>query len=98
MTHLTLTPTIQCMADELGSIDAEIKRLTAQRTALADELKSLGAGSYAGSTFKVTVAYTPEKTDYDWRTICEKLNPSSQMLAAHKKIRKGYLSATASKI
>lgn len=98
MPQITLTPTIVTLADELGAIDAEIKRLTAQRTALADELKSLGAGSYAGSTFKITVAYTPEKTSYDWETIAMRLNPSAQLMAAHKKVRKGYLSATASKL
>lgn len=98
MTQITLSPTVITMADELGSIDAEIKRLTAQRTALADELKAIGAGSYAGLTFKVTVSYTAEAVSYDYKAICERLQPSPQMLAAHKKTRKGYLSATSSKI
>ena len=98
MATINLTSTVISMADELGSIDAEIKRLTAQRTALADELKSLGAGSYDGTIWRVVVSYTAEKTDYDWKTICEKLQPSPQMLAAHKKTRAGYLSATAKKI
>jgi len=98
MSTISLSPTITTMADELGAIDAEIKRLQAQRTALADELKSLGAGSYEGTAWRITVAYTAERTDYDYKTICEKLGASPQMLAAHKKIRAGFLSATAKKI
>lgn len=98
MSTITLSPTLIIMVDELGAIDAEIKRLTAQRTALADELKSLGAGHYDGTAWRVTVSYTAEAVSYDYKTICEKLGASPQMLAAHKKIRAGYLSATAKKI
>ena len=98
MPQITLTPTIVTLADELGAIDAEIKRLTAQRAALAEELKSLGSGTYEGQTFKVIVSYTPEKTSYDWEKIALRLNPSAQLMVAHKKVRKGYLSATASKL
>lgn len=98
MTHISLSPTVITMADELGSIDAEIKRLTAQRTALADELKALGAGTYEGLTFKVRITYTSASVSYDYKKICEKLQPSPQMLAAHKKTRAGYLSATSDTI
>lgn len=83
MTTLNLTPSIQSIVDELGSIDRELARLKAQRDDLAAIVKLTGAGRYMGQYFEGLVYESKGRTTTDWKTIAAHFNPSRQLLAAH---------------
>lgn len=98
MTQIILTPTVASLSDELGSITAEIKRLTAQREHISAELKLLGAGRYQGHIFETLVYYTPASPVINWKAVAEHMKPSRQLITAHTSEKAGFLSAKPSKI
>lgn len=48
--------------DEIGALDAEIAKLTAQRDELLGLYKDLGAASYAGKSFSLEITESDRKT------------------------------------
>jgi hypothetical protein len=46
---VSLSPSVSAIVDELGAIDAEIKRLTKQKEALAAQVKAEGVGRFTGA-------------------------------------------------
>ena len=82
MTTIQLNPTLFALIDEAGAIDSEIKRLTAQLDALKGQIKDKGAGDFTGFAFSAKVT-TAQRETVDYKTICAKLNPSRQLIAAH---------------
>ncbi len=98
MSQLILTPTVAALSDELGSITAEIKRLTAQKEHISAELKLLGVGTYYGHVWKSLVYHTPASKVTDWRAVAQKMNPSSQLITAHTSEKAAFLSAKATPI
>jgi len=83
MSTITLSPSIQSMIDELGSIDRELNRLKAQREDLAAIVKLTGTGRYFGHYFEGLVYESKGRTVTNWKTVAEHFNPSRQLLAAH---------------
>ena len=101
MTTLVLTPSITAMSDELGAITAEIKRLTAQKDAIAAELKEHGIGTYAGSVWKTSVFYTAASTAVDYKKyLADKAITltDDEITAYTVTTRAGYLSAKSTKV
>lgn len=56
------------IADEYGTLDAQIKALTERKDALKDELKARGVEKVEGAKFTVTVSTTTRVT-YDDKAI-----------------------------
>lgn len=83
MTTITLTPSIQSIIDELGSIDRELARLKAQREDMAAIVKLTGAGRYTGQYFEGLVYESKGRTTVNWKAIAEHFNPSRQLVVAH---------------
>ena len=69
-------------ADRLGAIKAQLAEIKKIEDALKAELTALGVGSYEGDMFRATVSIT-EKVTVDWKAVCEKLEPSRQLVTAH---------------
>lgn len=83
MTTLSLTPSIQSIIDEIGSMDREIARLKAQRDDMAAIVKLTGEGRYFGQQFEGLVYSSKGRVVTNWKSIAEHFNPSRQLLAAH---------------
>ena len=83
MTTITLSPSIQSIIDELGSIDRELARLKAQRDDLSAIVKLTGTGRYFGQYFEGLVYESKGRTVTNWKAIAEHFNPSRQLLVAH---------------
>ena len=79
---IVLTPDLFALIDHAGAVDAEIKALTKQLDNLKATIKAHGAGDHAGFTFSAKVIDS-ERVTIDYKTICEKLNPSYQLITAH---------------
>lgn len=71
-----LAPTI----DRLGALLAQIANLEAEEKAIKQELIALGAGSYDGDVFSVTVSM-PIRGTLDMKAVRAKL--SQQFITAH---------------
>jgi len=79
---IVLTPDLFALIDHAGALDSEIKALTKQLDAIKTTIKSHGAGDHAGFTFSAKVIDS-ERVTIDYKAICEKLNPSYQLVTAH---------------
>jgi hypothetical protein len=79
---IVLTPDLFALIDHAGALDNEIKALTKQLDAIKTTIKSHGAGDHAGFTFSAKVIDS-ERVTIDYKAICEKLNPSYQLVTAH---------------
>ena len=73
------------IADELGTIRAEIKVLKDRQAALEQILKDQHIQSANGDLFHVTISYDVETARVDWRAVAEKFNPSRQLVTTHTK-------------
>lgn len=73
------------IADELGTLRAEIKVLKDRQAALEQILKDQHVESANGDLFHVTISYDVATNRVDWRAIAEKFNPSRQLVTAHTK-------------
>lgn len=83
MTTITLTPSVDALINEYGSIHAEITRLTKIKDSLSKDIKAMGAGTYETPIYKGLVYEVKGKTSIDWESIALKLNPSHQLITAH---------------
>lgn len=103
---ISLSPSIQSIIDEYGSIDAEIKRLTKQKEALSAQIKEAGAGRYTASIYEALVFPVSGKETTDWHSVavrfCEisgfEFSPSAQLLSAYTKKSADSLSLKISKV
>jgi len=95
---VSLSPSVQSIIDEYGSIDSEIKRLTKQKEALSVQIKESGAGRYTASIYEALVFDVKPRITVDWETIALKFNPSHQLITAHTKTGEASLSLKVSKI
>lgn len=79
---IVLTPDLFALIDHAGALDAEIKALTKQLDTIKTQIKANGAGDHAGFVFTAKVIDS-ERVTIDYKAICEKLNPSRQLVTAH---------------
>ena len=79
---IVLTPDLFALIDHAGALDSEIKALTKQLETIKAQVKAQGAGDYAGFVFTAKVIDSERET-VDYKTICEKLQPSRQLITAH---------------
>lgn len=79
---IVLTPDLFALIDHAGALDSEIKALTKQLETIKNQIKAQGAGDHAGFVFTAKVIDSERET-IDYKTICEKLQPSRQLITAH---------------
>lgn len=68
--------------DELAAIRAEIAELKAKEETRRLFLIAAGITAADGTQHRVTIS-TTYKVSIDWKTIAERLNPSTQLITAH---------------
>ena len=103
---ISLSPSVQSIIDEYGSIDSEIKRLTKQKEALSAQIKQAGAGRYTASIYEALVFPVAGRESTDWESVavrfCEindiEFKPSAQLLCAYTKKAADSLSLKVSKV
>jgi hypothetical protein len=71
--------------DRLGRVQAEIAALREEEAALKAQV--LESGDVEGALFKAAIVEQNRKTT-SWQKVCQKLNPSFQLIAAHTKVTK----------
>jgi hypothetical protein len=106
MSTITLTPSIDTLVNEYGSINAEITRLTKIKDTLSKDIKAMGAGTYETPIYKGLVYPVSGKETTDWHSVavrfCEikgfAFDPSSQLLSAHTKRTEDSLSLRVTKV
>ena len=81
------------IVDELGSIEAQIKALQEQAESLKDQLKLLGAGTYAGDSFVTTIKHTPEKKSVAWSQVAKALSAPADLISKYTTVTTNILSA-----
>lgn len=89
---MTVTTAIK-IVDQLGLIEDQIEQLQEQAEALKNQIKMLGAGTYAGFMYVTTIKYTAEKKSTSWSAVAKELNAPADLVAKHTKITKDILSA-----
>ncbi len=95
---VSLSPSVDAMINEYGSIHAEITRLTKIKDQLSKDIKALGAGTYETPIYKGLVFPVKGRVDVDWETIAMKFNPSHQLITAHTKHGEPSLSLKVTKV
>ena len=65
---MTVTTALK-IVDQLGLIEDQIEQLQEQAEALKNQIKMLGAGTYAGSLYVTTIKYTAEKKSTSWSAV-----------------------------
>ena len=106
MSTITLTPSVDALINEYGSIHAEITRLTKIKESLSKDIKALGAGRYETPIYSGLVFPVSGKETTDWHQVairfCEikgfSFDPSSQLLSAHTKRTEDSLSLRVTKV
>ncbi len=78
------------IADELGTIAAQIAALTERQDALKKELIEAGVTAAEGDLFRVTVSEVFPSARVDWATIAQRLGASRQLIAAHSSPSKSF--------
>lgn len=68
--------------DELATIRAQIADLKAKEETRRLYLIAAGVTEADGTKHRVTIS-TTYKVSIDWKTIAERLNPSTQLITAH---------------
>lgn len=79
-----MTKSNMTLADQLGTLQAEMEALKKQEADLKAELKAEGVGTYEGDLYDATV-YDSERPTTAWKRIAEKLGASKQMIAGNTK-------------
>lgn len=73
---------LKTLVDELGQIKAEVAILKNDESALRQQLLDAGVKVAEGDLFRATVVDADRKI-VDWKSICEALEPSRQLVTAH---------------
>ena len=71
------------IADELGRLRADIKRLQTAQKFLENLLKEKGVTEVDGELYRVAVSYGIETERVNWRKVAEKVGFSHQLRTAH---------------
>jgi len=79
------------LADEYGEIKAQLADLKKRQNNIKEVFEQAGVSELEGLTFRCVVSTVEESYTTDYKTICEKLKPSRQMIAANQKLTKGYV-------
>jgi predicted aconitase len=82
------------IVDDLGLIQDQIDALTEQAESLKDQLKLLGAGTYAGTMYVTTIKVTPEKKSTAWSAVAKEMSAPVELVSKHTKITYNIMSAT----
>jgi predicted aconitase len=91
---MNATTTALKIVDDLGLIQDQIDALTEQAESLKDQLKLLGAGTYAGTMYVTTIKVTPEKKSTSWSAVAKEMSAPALLVAKHTKITYNIMSAT----
>jgi len=76
---------------QLHKVTLEYKALDAKIKALKAELiAEYGQGKHEVDSLVLSIVDVAESDTPDYKTLCEKLKPSSYMLSKYRKVRKGY--------
>lgn len=78
------------LADEYGEIKAQLADLKKRQDNIKKVFEQAGVSELEGLTFRIVVSQVEDSSCPDYKTICEKLEPSRQMIAANQKLTKGY--------
>ncbi len=70
------------IVDELGQVKAQIANLEKREAELRQAIIDSGESEAEGDLFRATVSETIT-TKIDYKAVCEKLGPSTQLLTAH---------------
>ena len=81
------------LVDRLGLIEDQIEQLREQQEDLKNQLKLLGAGTYAGNLFVTTVKYTAERRSVAWAKVAKELNAPEALVTKHATVVTDILSA-----
>jgi len=91
---MNTTTTALKIIDDLGLIQDQIDSLTEQAEALKDQIKLLGAGTYAGTMYVTTIKVTPEKKTTAWAAVAKEMSAPAELVAKHTKVTYNIMSAT----
>jgi hypothetical protein len=78
------------LADEYGEINAQMADLKKRQKSIKEVFAQADVKELEGLTFRIVVSQVEDSSCPDYKTICEKLEPSRQMIAANQKVTKGY--------
>ncbi|KKN33896.1 hypothetical protein LCGC14_0799190 [marine sediment metagenome] len=78
------------LADEYGEINAQLADLKKRQKSIKAVFEQADVKELEGLTFRIVVSQVDDSSCPDYKTICEKLEPSRQMIAANQKVTKGY--------
>jgi hypothetical protein len=78
------------LADEYGEINAQLADLKKRQKSIKEVFAQAGVKELEGLTFRIVVSQVEDSSCPDYKTICEKLEPSRQLIAANQKLTKGY--------
>ena len=81
------------LVDRLGLVEDQIEQLREQQEDLKNQIKLLGAGTYAGSMFVTTVKYTAERKNVAWAKVAKELNAPEELITKHTTVTKDIMSA-----
>ena len=106
MSTITLTPSVDALINEYGSIHAEITRLTKIKDVLSKDIKAMGAGTYETPIYKGLVFPVSGKETTDWHQVAIRFcaingidfQPSSQLISANTKRTEDSLSLKVTKV
>lgn len=71
------------LADELGSVKAELKLLKDREKQLEADLKATGRDVIEGDLYRVSISRDVERSSVAWKAVAEHFHPSRQLLTAH---------------
>lgn len=74
------------IADQIGDLRAEIKKLRDAEEFLVDLLKEKHIETAIGERYRVAVTYGAERKVVAWKAIAEKLQPSYQLVTANTSV------------
>ena len=70
------------LADELGTLRAQMATLKTRETTIRDTMIKAGGSAYEGKAYRATVV-EQIRTLIDWKKVAAKLNPSRQLVTSY---------------
>lgn len=70
------------LADKLGSIRAKIEELKAQEEEVRQQILEQESGELVGFKYVASICVSERQT-IDWKSVAQKLKPSTQLVTAH---------------
>lgn len=91
---VTAAAALAAKVDRLGAINAAMAAMKKEADTLRAELEDAGLDNIEGQLYRVNFAQCAGRTLTDWKTIAERLKPSSQLIRAHTTTGKAYTAMT----